>query len=116
MRARAYDKRIGVYGVQPVPDGYGGNTSSAPVLISNSWAKMEEGAGNKSVAFGVTDFNDPVLFKVRKRNDLPYNGRNLFLMYKDDKYIIKGIKENGQEVELFCIKSNPVEIPLIGAI
>ena len=115
MKARAYDKRIGVYEVQPVPDGFSGSTLS-PVLISNSWAAVEDGAGKKSIAFGVVEFNDPVLFRVRKRNDLPYNGRNLFLMYKGDKYSIKGIKENGQEVELFCIKSNPVEIPLIGAI
>jgi len=124
MKARAYNIRIEVYEVTTVPDGYGGNTT-ASILISNSWAKLTEGTGNKATAFGfsnklnksgLTAFKDPVIFRVRKRNDLPYNGRNLYLVYGDNKYIIQGIKEDQQEVEIFCTKSSPVEIPLIGVI
>jgi hypothetical protein len=121
MKARNYDKRIEVWEVgQRVSDGFGGWIIGDPVKISSSWAQLvTEGLGRKAHSFGIVEFNDPLLFLVRGRNDLPYNGRNLFLMYRGKKYVIKGIRnENLRDVdtEIFCTKDDPVSVPYIGVI
>lgn len=121
MKAREYSKRIEVWEVgQRVNDGFGGWITGDPVNISSSWAKLiTEGLGRKAHSFGIVEFNDPLLFLVRGRNDLPYNGRNLFLMYRGEKYIIQGVRnENLRDVdtEIFCTKAEPETVPYIGAI
>lgn len=121
MKARFYDKRIEVWEVgQRVSDGFGGYTTGPAVLISSSWAKLKtEGLGRKAYDMGIVEFNDPLLFLVRGRNDLPYNGRNLFLMYKGSKYIIKSVKNEDLrdvDTEIFCIKEEPATVPFIGVI
>lgn len=121
MKAREYNKRIDVWEVgQRVSDGFGGWIIGEPVKIASSWAKLvTEGLGRKAYSFGLTEFNDPLLFQVRGRNDLPYNGRNLFLMYRGEKYDIQGIRnENLRNIdtEIFCTKHEPETIELIGVI
>ncbi|SMC45765.1 phage head completion protein [Pedobacter africanus] len=121
MKAREYNKRIEVWETtERVSDGFGGYIAGSPQLISRSWAKLvTEGLGRKAYSFGIIEFKDPLLFLVRGRNDLPYNGRNLFLVYKGDKYIIQGIRnENLRDVdtEIFCTKDDPLTVPYIGVI
>jgi len=116
MKARSYNIRIDIYeNLAPTADGYGGNIVSSQ-LISSSWAKKEDAAGNRVTDYGLTNITDPVLFKLRKRNDLPYNGRNLYVAHNGFKYVIQGIKEQEQEVEILCQREAPVDIPLIGVI
>lgn len=120
MKARDYDKRIEVWetGV-PIPDGFGGY-SVGSIKISSSWTKVQtEGLGRKAYNMGIVEFNDPILFLVRGRIDLPYNGRNLYIMYRNQKYIIQGIKNadlRDVDTEIFCTKEEQVEVPLIGVI
>lgn len=121
MKAREYDKRIEVWEVgQRISDGFGGYITGNSVKISTSWAKLvTEGLGRKAYSFGIVEFNDPLLFQVRGRNDLPYNGRNLFIMYRGEKYIIQGVRnENLRDVDtdIFCTKSRPETIDYIGVI
>lgn len=120
MKARKYDKRIEVWETgQRLPDGFGGYTIGA-VKISTSWANLvTESVGRIAHSFGIVEFNNPLVFKLRSRNDLYYNGRNLFLMYKGDKYVIKGVKNEGMrgiEALIFCVMEEPVTIPKIGVI
>jgi hypothetical protein len=119
MKAREYDKRIDIWEISTVPDGYGGSTVTSQ-MISSSWAKLQtDGLGRKAYNMGIIEFNDPLLFFVRGRNDLPYNGRTLYLMYKGSKYIIQGIKDTGNrnvDIEIFCVKEEPVTIAKIGII
>lgn len=121
MKAREYDKRIEVWEVgAPVSDGFGGGIAGEPTKIATSWAKLvTEGLGRKAHSFGIVEFNDPLLFLVRGRNDLPYNGRNLFLMYLGDKYVIQGVRNEAMrnvDTEIFCVKENPETVPYIGVI
>lgn len=121
MKAREYDKRIEVWEVgQRVSDGFGGWVIGDPVKITATWAKLvTEGLGRKAYNIGLIEFNDPLLFLVRGRNDLPYNGRNLYLMYRNVKYIIKSVRNEDLrdvDTEIFCIREEPEEVPYIGII
>ena len=120
MKAREYNTRIEVWEVTtPTPDGFGGSTISNHI-IAKSWAKLKtNGLGHKAKDMGIIEFNDPLLFLVRGRNDLPYNGRNLFIMYHGQKYIIKAVRNEDLrdiDTEIFCTKEEPTAIPLIGVI
>lgn len=107
MLSREYDKRIEIWETISVPDGFGGNTVSEELLFK-SWAKIEtKGVGYKANDFGIDEFNNPVIFKVRYRNDFQYEGRTLYAMYRNEKYIIQGIRNSGQrniELDIFCSK------------
>lgn len=121
MKAREYDKRIEVWEVgQRVSDGFGGWIIGEPVKVTTTWAKLvTEGLGRKAYNLGIIEFNDPLLFLVRGRNDLPYNGRNLYLMYRGEKYIIKSVRNEDLrdvDTEIFCIKEEPETVPYIGII
>lgn len=121
MKAREYDKRIEVWEVtERVSDGFGGFIPGEPQKIASSWAKLKtDGLGRKAYDLGLVEFNDPLLFLVRGRNDLPYNGRNLFVMYKGSKYIIKSVKNEDLrdvDTEIFCIQERIETIDLIGVI
>lgn len=121
MKARRYDKRIEVWEVgQRVWDGFSGWIIGEPVKVTTTWAKLEtNGLGRKAYNLGLIEFNDPLLFLVRGRNDLPYNGRNLYLMYRNVKYIIKSVRNEDMrdvDTEIFCIREEPETVPYIGII
>lgn len=121
MKSREYNKRIEVWEVgQRESDGFGGWIVGDPVMIAKSWAKLvTDGLGRKAYNFGIVDFNDPLLFLVRGRNDLPYNGRNLYLMYRGEKYVIRAVKNEDLgdvDTEIFCTKQDPETIPFINVI
>lgn len=107
MIAREYTKRISVFETTNVADGYGGNTVSE-VFIFSSWAKLEtNGVGYKAKDLGLVNFNDPLLFKVRHRNDFDYNGRKMYVLYNNNKYIIQGVRNVNElniDLEIFCSK------------
>jgi hypothetical protein len=119
MKAREYNVRIEVWEVgQRVSDGFGGWVIGDPVKITTTWSKLEtNGLGRKAYNLGLIEFNDPLLFLVRGRNDLPYNGRNLYLMYRNVKYIIKSVRNEDMrdvDTEIFCIREEPETVPFIG--
>ena len=121
MKSRKYSCRIEVWEVgQPIDDGFGGHTIGLPTHIASSWAELvTEGLGRKAYNLGLIEFNDPLLFLVRGRNDLPYNGRNLYLMYRNVKYIIKSVRNEDMcdvDTEIFCIREEPETVPYIGII
>lgn len=119
MKSRKYDKRIDVWEVGPVPDGFGGSTVE-PLKITSSWANLiTEGLGRKAYNLGLQEFNNPLLFEVRGRNDVPYNGRNLYLIYRGEKYIIQAVKNEDLrdiDTQIFCTKEETLTVPYIGVI
>jgi len=118
MLAREYNKRIAVYQVESLPDGYGGNTV-VKTILAESWAKLVNSSSSlqqRATTLGITDLYEPLLFKLRFRNDLPYNGRNLYLSYQGKEYVIKSItdlNEMHREIEILCTKTIPETVPLI---
>jgi SPP1 family predicted phage head-tail adaptor len=118
MLARDYNKRISVFQVESLPDGFGGYTVQKTVL-ADSWAKLVNSSSSlqqRATTLGITDLYEPLLFKLRYRNDLPYNGRNLYLSYQGNEYVIKSIddvNEFHREIEILCTKTIPESVPLI---
>jgi len=110
MISRAYNKHIQLFELTLEPNPFGCNTPTE-TLFFTSWAQViTNGVGYKATDFGIDAFEDPVLFKVRYRNDFKYQGRTLYVQYKGFKYIIKGVRNIGVadlEMEIFCQQVEP---------
>jgi hypothetical protein len=92
MRARAFNKRIEIWGTTSVPNGFGGNLASNDTLITTSWAKLEtftvSKRGGNATDFGLIDLNNAINITLRKREDLTIDTKNNYIKYRGDKYII----------------------------
>jgi len=90
MSSREFNKRISIYSIKPVPDGFGGSTTSE-TLLSDSWAKIESISPGKSKSlaeFGIDDPQNSVQITVRKRKDLVYDAEIHFFKYSGQDYKI----------------------------
>lgn len=109
MKARDYTKQIEVLEYTETPDGFGGNTVSA-VSLGYSWARLDNkvtSVSQRVTALGITDLIEPLIFKVRYRNDLTYEGRTRSLMYNGAEYVIQSITDADmfhRELEIVCSK------------
>lgn len=103
MKSRDYTKQIEIWESQEVDDGYGGTTPTE-VKITPKWAKLEtQGAGDKFQQFGLKDFKQPVIFRVRKGNT--EINEDMYVKYKSKEYIIKGIENvdlQDRELNIYC--------------
>jgi SPP1 family predicted phage head-tail adaptor len=116
MIAREYTKRIDIYQGTEASDGFGGNTVSYE-LIASSWAKLVNPSSSRFTDLGLSDLSDSLLFKVRFRGELNYNGRNLYLNYNGDTYVIQSITDLDmvhRELDILCTKANPeIILPVV---
>ena len=86
MRAREFTKRIELWQIADVADGYGGNTVSN-TLITTVWAKVETFSSksgkfsSKLSDFGILSTQTAIVVKLRKRADFDYNSINQFIKY-----------------------------------
>jgi len=103
MKARLYTDVIEVWESEEVPDGYGGFTNQ-DVKKFDKWAqKRTQGAGFKFQNFGLNDFKNPVIFRIRKGNNVI--NEDMFIVSNESKFIIKGIENvnlNNREINLYC--------------
>ncbi len=96
MRARGFNKRIEIYTITAVPDGFGGNTVSE-ALTSSSWAKIETvkpNRGDLRTDIGILEASNSIVITLRKRLDLVYNMTTMFIKYRGEKYIIDSFPAN----------------------
>ena len=94
MRARKYNKRIGVWQTSKVPDGAGGNTVSETILFT-TWCNIKTlDRVDRSTNFGITDTNGVFIVQLRDRADFDYNSKTLFFKYRSDKYFIQNSPVN----------------------
>ena len=87
MRARQLNKRIEIYQVKTVYDGFSGKTVYDE-LITSSWAKVEthDDKRQQQNEVGIDDYSQKLKITMRFRNDVAYNSVNQFLMYRGVKY------------------------------
>jgi len=105
MIARKYNKRIQLFEVSTQQNEFGGNTPTETLLFSSWCEVVTNGVGYKATDFGIDAFEDPVLFRVRYRNDFKYQGRTLLVKYRNERYVIKAVRNidvANLETELFC--------------
>lgn len=96
MNSRDLTKRIELFAITSVSDGFGGFTVSSASL-GKSWAKIESiqpGRSNNLDEFGITDLNKSIFVTVRKRNDLVYSMETMFFTYRGSKYTISTAPTN----------------------
>lgn len=90
MRARKYNKKVEVWQTSKVSDGFGGSTI-ANTKIADTWCDITTlNSLSRSTEFGIIDTSDTLILKLRKRNDLTYNSKIHYFVYRDEKYLIQG--------------------------
>ena len=108
---RKYQKRVQIYQVVSVADGYGGNLVE-DTLITESWAEIKTVSNNSRYVgrltdLGITDPQSAIIVTMRQRNDITYNAVNQFLMYRGEKYIIQNLTNvnlQDNEIEIIAVK------------
>jgi hypothetical protein len=99
VRSRRFNKRVEIWQVAALVDGYGGNTTSEETLLTATWADIKtlgvtSRFSNGQSSPGVNEPNAGVVFFLRKRKDLSYNSLNQFIKYNGVKYIISNRPTN----------------------
>jgi len=103
MRARRYTDIIEIWESVEVPDGFGGFVSNE-VKQFDKWAGIvTKGSGYKFQQYGLNDFKNPVIFRIRKGDSII--NEDMFVIFNGGKFIIKGIENvnlDNIEINLYC--------------
>ena len=112
MKARGFNKRVEIWTLTPVSNGFGGYTNSE-ALTSTSWAKIETIKPSRSdlnTDTGVLDASNSIMITLRKREDLTYNLSTMFIKYRGEKYIINNFPINvdfeDSFIKIVCTKES----------
>jgi len=108
MIAREYTRRVEIWRTTVVADAYGGNTVTS-AKIGTSWANVKTPKSyNKFMELGITDPMNTIIVKMRYRKDITYNAINIFLKYRDVKYIIQNtalnVDFNNTDIEIIATR------------
>ena len=103
MRARRYTDIIEIWESVEVPDGFGGFVLD-PVKRFEKWAGIvTKGSGYKFQQYGLNDFKNPVIFRIRKGDSIITE--DMFVIFNGGKFIIKGIENvnlDNIEINIYC--------------
>jgi len=106
MISRQYDKRIKIYGVLVVPDGYGGNTTEE-ALIGSFWAEIKQNSAFRDNSIGKSDIKDNWSFNIRATPKItPENKGNLTIEYRGIKRVVNDIRYNDKLFRELNITAN----------
>jgi SPP1 family predicted phage head-tail adaptor len=108
MRCRKLTKRVEIWQTSNVPNDFGGNSVSE-TLITSSWAEVITlNNTNRITDIGITSATNTIKIRLRKRNDITYNGINQFIKYRGYKYIIQNQPFNvgfrDEVIEIIAVK------------
>ena len=96
MIARKYNRKIQIWKTESVPDGYGGNISSE-VLIGSYWSEVSQNSAFRDNQNGTSDIKNNWSFKIRSSDKItPDNIDNLFIEYRNRKYVVNDIRYNDE--------------------
>lgn len=104
MLARHYNRKIEIWKNESVSDGYGGHTMQQS-KVSSIWTNIQTSAGNRFESFGISDFKQPTVFRVRGHKNLINYDENTFVRFGLKEYVIRGIENVGiddMEYNLYC--------------
>lgn len=113
-RARKYNKKIDLYSVSEVSDGFGGYTTT-DALVGSFWVYMttlnsSSRSNSNSDGFGTIDSANGVRFVFRHNPNITFNYKSMYFVYRGYKYTIQNnsinINYSDNEVELFVTKDN----------
>lgn len=97
MLSRKYDKKIDIFQLSTVDDGFGGFTTTE-TLLKSVWANIYTKNVQRITDLGVKDFYLNTVFTIRNR---AIDSKLNFVKYKNVKYVINSIEnENLTAVDL----------------
>ena len=104
MRARRYTDIIEIWETTKVDDGFGGDKQGPDAKRFEKWAGIiTKGSGYKFQQYGLNDFKNPVIFRIRKGDSII--NEDMFVIFNGAKFIIKGIENlnlDNIEINLYC--------------
>ena len=118
-RARKYNKKIDLYAVSEVSDGFGGYKTT-DVKVASLWCYMTTMSANSRFnfggdSFGTIDLANSVRLIFRYNPNLTFNYKNMYFMYRGFKYTIQNnainINYSNKEVEVYATKENIPVLP-----
>ena len=96
MLARKYNRQIKIYQTQSISDGYGG-TLPNDVLIGAFWSEVSQNSAFRDNQAGDSDIKNNWSFKIRSTDKItPDNIDNLFIEYRNRKYVVNDIRYNDE--------------------
>ena len=96
MISRQYTRKIKIYQTTSIDDGYGGALPS-DVLIGNFWSEVKQNSAFRDTQVGASDIKNNYSFKMRSTDKItPDNIDNLFIIYRDKKYVVNDIRYNDE--------------------
>lgn len=113
--AREFNKRIEIWQTVSTDDGFGGQTVGENI-ITTTWAKLETIGSTSTVALGLDYTQSNILVTVRKRDDIEFNSKTIYIKYRDAKYTISTFPLNENFVDnvisFIAVKEKPQSYPV----
>lgn len=96
MKSREYDKRIEIFQTVFTDDGFGG-TIPSETSIGKFWAEVFQNSAFRDNQVGSSDIKNNYSFKIRSTPKITHeNVDNLFIMYRNNKYVVNDIRYNDE--------------------
>jgi tRNA A37 threonylcarbamoyladenosine dehydratase len=108
MLARAYDKRVEIWGSTDTEDGFGGFVLSDSLIIKR-WANIETKNSNRDIGNGKIENFYTTIFKFRGINNFMLSEKFNYIKYKDIKFVIDKIENiNLVDIDIivYCTATN----------
>ena len=107
MISRKYDKRIELFTLNAVNDGFGGFTV-VPTSIGKKWAHIETKVSVRNTDNGNIENYQTIMISFRGRG-LDLDVKKNYIMYKLTKYVINKVDDvdlTGIDLTSFCTESD----------
>jgi SPP1 family predicted phage head-tail adaptor len=108
MIARQYTRKIKIYKLDSVADGYGGNTVT-DILIGSFWAEVKQNSAFKDNSVGFSSIKNNYSFKIRTTDKITESIDRLYIVYRNKKYVVNDVIYNDEFFREINITANGIE-------
>ena len=105
MIARKYNRKIEIWKTESIEDGFGGNLPM-DVLIGSFWSEVSQNSAFRDNQVGTSEIKNNWSFKIRQNPTIIPDIDNLFIIYRNNKYIVNDIRFNDEFFREINIMAN----------
>lgn len=103
QKSRKYNKRVEIWKVTQVSDGFGGQTTQK-ALDKEVWMHISSNISGRAIEQGITDALTTLKFEQRYRTGIDI--QDTFFKYKGQEYVLQSVDNvNEMNTELVCYAS-----------